>query len=165
MLIHPFLDNLYSSVCLIISSHSFVITCTLKLKCIFWMLQFYFPSVYKQNKEIDKGKMNWSSWFNITVCHPLKGYFIRSVLRIIVHSYLNISYSCFLWVFFNTVLIRINFSKSIWHIDETLTGTTTPVQSGPESNGSGGLLLTFQISSTRNSKSDAVSYKKHSFWE
>ena len=48
------------------------------------------------------------------------------------------------------------FNKSIWPIDETLTGTTTPGQGGPGSNGNKEVLHTPQISKIEDSISNAV---------
>ena len=39
-------------------------------------------------------------------------------------------------------------NRSIWYTDETLTGTNTPCQSGPGSNGNEGILYTLLISTT-----------------
>ena len=53
----------------------------------------------------------------------------------------------------------------IWPIDWTLTGTTTPRQSGPESNDNEGVLHIPQSSRTEVSPSDSfVSYPGHSWW-
>ena len=46
--------------------------------------------------------------------------------------------------------------KHIWHVDETLKGTTTLSLSGPGSNGNKGVFLTLQISRTGASSSDAI---------
>ena len=47
-------------------------------------------------------------------------------------------------------------NSSIWPIDGILTGTTTPGQSGPESNGNKEVFHIFQISQTGASPSNAV---------
>ena len=70
-----------------------------------------------------------------------------------------------------TVLLHtIQFSmsmqfSSIWPIDWTLSGATTPGQSGPVSNGNEGVLhIPQSSSSTGTSSSDClVSYLRHSF--
>ena len=52
---------------------------------------------------------------------------------------------------------------SIWPIDRTLTGTTTPGQHGPASNGNEVKLHTIQ--SWTSIRGNFVSYRKHSFFE
>ena len=58
--------------------------------------------------------------------------------------YVIVSWVLFL---FQTILFtRIKFlNKSTWSINGTLTGTTTPSESGPESNGNEGVLHTPQF--------------------
>ena len=57
--------------------------------------------------------------------------------------------------------------SSIWPIDRTLSGATTPGQSGPGSDGNKGVLRIFQSSSiSEASLSDClVSYPEHRFEE
>ena len=55
---------------------------------------------------------------------------------------------------------------SLWPIDKTLTGTSTPGQSRPGCNGIDELLTISQSSKTEGSPSDGlVSYPRHSFEE
>ena len=57
-------------------------------------------------------------------------------------------------------------NSSIWPIDGTLSGTTTPVQSGPGRNGSEGVLHVSQSSLIRSSPSDClIPYPEHSLDE
>ena len=50
-------------------------------------------------------------------------------------------------------------NSSIWPIDKTLSGDTTPDQIGPERNGNEGVLCILQISKAEISPSDSlVSY-------
>ena len=61
-----------------------------------------------------------------------------------------------------TSLICSLTDSSIWPIDMTLSGTTTPGQSGPESNGNEGVLHFLQISKDGSSPSDCLmSYPRH----
>ena len=48
------------------------------------------------------------------------------------------------------------FNRSIWGTDGTLTGTSSPSQSGLENIGNEGVLNIFYISRTRTSSPDAV---------
>ena len=76
---------------------------------------------------------------------------------------------------FNYFYIKSEFSIShlfehiicfIWPIDRTLSGTTTPSQSGPGSNGNEGVLHVLQISKAGASPSDGLmSYLGHSLEE
>ena len=69
---------------------------------------------------------------------------------------------------FQTIQFRIcsQFS-SIWHIDRTLSGASTPGQSGPRSDGNEGVLCILQSTEiTEASPSDClVSYPGHSVGE
>ena len=62
--------------------------------------------------------------------------------------------------------LSLNVKSSIWPIDRTLSGATSPGQSGPGSNGNEGVLCIPQSSSiTRTSPSDCLmSYPGHT-WE
>ena len=68
------------------------------------------------------------------------------------------------WDRFSEVSKIVNDQNiSIWPIDETLTGTSTLSQSGPESNDKEGLSLLPQRSKTRafTIRCNLVSYQKH----
>ena len=55
--------------------------------------------------------------------------------------------------------------SSIWPIDGTLSSTTTPSQSEPESNGNEGVISFLQSYKTEASRLDGlVSYPVHSHW-
>ena len=63
----------------------------------------------------------------------------------------------------STSVICLHTVCSIWPIDRTLSGATTPGQSGPESNGNEGVFCIFQISTAGASPSDnLMSYPGHS---
>ena len=58
----------------------------------------------------------------------------------------------------------LNVKNSIWSIDRTLSGVSTPGQSGPWNNGNEGVFHIPQISKTRASSSDCfVSYPGHAW--
>ena len=75
----------------------------------------------------------------LMACQIVKSYFMLGGLVIVTikHSYLHFLRCCFLRDFFCTrsCRIRIFLKISIWHVDGTLTGTTTPGQSRARSNG------------------------------
>ena len=56
----------------------------------------------------------------------------------------------------NLIEYKKFLNRSLWPIDENLTGTTSLNQSGPGNNGNEGVLLTPQISKSAASSSDAV---------
>ena len=73
-------------------------------------------------------------------------------------------------IIFCTQLNSLKYSKwlnsSIWPINGTLTGVTTPCQRGPGSNSNEEVLHIFQSSSTEFSPSDSlVSYPEHTLKE
>ena len=55
-----------------------------------------------------------------------------------------------------TIILSKWLNSSIWFIDETLTGTATPGQSGPESNDNEEVFHFSKISWTEASLSDAI---------
>ena len=62
------------------------------------------------------------------------------------------------------IILSELYNRSIWPVDWTLTGTITPCQSGPGSNGYKGELFTNQSSRIGVSTLDAVSYPEHPFF-
>ena len=96
-------------------------------------------------------------------------FFFGLVLRHINHCRLFNAKSILIY---KTVLFQANqFSIStqfwsIWHIDETLSGATTPGQSGPWSDGNRGVLCISQSSSITGAlSSDSLfSYYQNSRW-
>ena len=61
-------------------------------------------------------------------------------------------------------LTSVIYLRTVWPIDKTLSGATTPGQSRPGNNGNGGVLHILQISKAGASTSDGLmSYIGHSF--
>ena len=128
----------------------------------FFMAFFLVTSYHWREKMFDKKKKEWIDWF--IDFHTSTNFSALKLGNRFHWSFTFTFMQLFLMGFFlgggslarAPVKYESFLDRSIWPIHNILKGTTTPGQSRPESNGNKWVLLTFFISRTGTSQSDAV---------